>query len=398
VSNIGGWIQTIAIGVFATETTGKAAWTGIVAAVGYLPAVVLGPVGGALADRYDRRKILALLTVVQVLLASALALLALTGHLALEALVGLVFLNGCANALAGPAFSALLTEMVEPEALLSAISLTSGQFNLARMIGPVLAAVALTGGGIKAAFLANAVSYLAVLVALAGTPPSRRTRAREPEGLRQGIAKGLQVAWDDRGIRLALLLVLAMAVLVAPFIGLIPAFAIKGFGRGGGATSLMVTFQGAGALAAAVFANAAAERWGVRSLLARSLSAVGPVAACYWLAPTFPSALVLLAPLGGVYLWTMSALNTTCMGRVGRDLQARMSSLYTVTLSGGYALGLLLQGSLADLFGLRVVPTVAAGMLFAVAVVLWRKRAFGVVESPCAYGGFIRPGARGASG
>jgi MFS family permease len=150
----------------------------------------------------------------------------------------------------------------------------------------------------------------------------------------------------------------------------------------------MVTSQGAGALLAALTASAAALRWGRRSLLARSLLAVSPIAACYWLAPTWPIALVLLAPLGGIYLWTISSLSATCMGRVSRDMQARMSSIYSVLLSGGYAVGLVVQGWLADAVGLRVVPVVAAALLWAISLALWKRHGFAAVEAP---GTFLEP-------
>lgn len=397
VSNVGGWIQTVSIGIYATETTGKAAWTGVMAAMGYLPAVVLGPVGGALADRFDRRRYLALLIGVQVLVASALAVLGLLGRLDVTVLAALVFLSGCLSALGNPAFNALLVAQVESEDLLSAVSLTSGQFNLARMIGPVLATGALALGGLKVAFLANALSFTGVLVALAWTPGQRRAAAAAAEGVWLDIVQGLRVVRQDRGIRLALFLVLMVTLFIAPFIGLIPAYAIKEFGRGTGATSLMVTSQGAGALAGALLANAVGARWGVKNLMRWSLLAVSPLVACYWMAPTWAMATLLLVPVGGVYLWTMSSLSTTCMARVSRGLQARMSSLYGVTTSGGYAVGLFCQGWLADRLGLRVVPAVAAALMLVVVLLLWRRAAYDSVEAPSAFGGVMKPPASGAA-
>jgi predicted MFS family arabinose efflux permease len=122
-----------------------------------------------------------------------------------------------------------------------------------------------------------------------------------------------------------------------------------------------------------------------------ALLLVSPIAACYWLAPTWHLALVLLAPLGGIYLWSVSSLSATCLGRVSRDLQARISSLYSVVLSGGYAAGLVLQGWLADRIGLRVVPVVAAGLLWAISLTLWRRHRFRPVEAPSQFAEPIPP-------
>jgi MFS family permease len=391
VSNLGGWVQSIAIGVYVTEKTGKAGWTGTMAALTYLPMVFLGPVGGALADRLDRRRFIAWLTGVQMLSALGLSVFALQGALPLWAIAALVFSSGCAGALSTPAFNALLSEIVTQEDLLSAVSLTAGQFNLARTLGPMLTALILTAGGITAAFVANAVSYLGVLAALLSMASPPRAPSVHREGLWKGIGTGFRVAREDPGIRLALLLVLAVSVLVAPFIGLMPAYAIKVFHKGPAAASLLAVGQGLGAFVAAFTANAIADRLGVRKLLTRALIALGPIAAAYWLAPTYGVAFAILIVQGGVYLWTLTALSTTCIGRVSRDIQARMISLYSMTLSGGYSLGLVIQGWLGDRVGIRAVPAVAAAVLLALALVLWRRGSFAAVDGPSAFGGFVRP-------
>jgi MFS family permease len=390
ISNLGGWIQSIAIGVYVTEATGKAGWTGTMAALTYAPAVVLGPLGGALADRLDRARFVALLTGVQMLSAAGLAALAIAGTLPLGAIASLVLVSGCANALAVPAFNALLSEIVAPEDLLSAVSLASGQFNLARTVGPMLTALVLTWGGITVAFVVNAVSYVAVLLALRSAPRAPRTRIEVGEGLAKGIARGIAVARQDPGIRLALGSVAAAAVLVAPFIGLMPAYAIKVFGKGAAAASLLAVGQGIGALVAAFTANALARRLGVQALLRRAFLAIGPIAVAYWLAPTYELAFAVLMVQGGVYLWMLTALSTTCIGRVSREVQARMSSLYSMTLSGGYSLGLLIQGWLGDRVGLRAVPVAAAALLFLLALSLHRRGAFAAVDAPSKFGGVLQ--------
>jgi len=389
ISNVGTWVQTIALGVWVTETTGQAGWTGTIAALTYLPAVAVAPLSGALADRWDRRRLIVGLTLVQILCAVGLAALGLSGHLSLGGVAALVLASGCASAAAGPAFNALLSAIVAPADLLSAVSLSAAQFNLARTVGPMLAAVILSVGGVSAAFVANALATVAVIVAVLAAPGLPAGGPAPAASLARGVREGFRVAWTDPGIRFALSAVAAVAVLVAPFIGLIPAVAIKTFGRDATGTSLLATSQGLGALAAAFTANALALRWGVCRLLVRALVALPLVAAAYWLAPRFGLAVAVLTLLGGVYLWCLSALSTICMGRVSRDLQARMNSLYFVALSGGYVLGLVAQGWLSDRLGLRAVPT-AAALLLLVLVLVWRaRRAFAAVDAPGAHGGTL---------
>ena len=204
VSNIGTWMEAIALGVYVTETTGRAEWTGGIAALTFLPAALLSPVGGALADRFDRRRYLAAGTVVQALLAVALVMLAFTGHLTVSAVSVIAFLNGCTSAIINPAFTALLAELVPPEELHSALSLNSAQYNLGRIVGPVLAATVLSAGGASWAFAVNALSFFAVLLALSRVRMPARPPAKQVENLGEGLVRGVTVAWRDEGISLAL--------------------------------------------------------------------------------------------------------------------------------------------------------------------------------------------------
>ncbi len=386
VSNIGTWMETIALGVYVTETTGRAEWTGGIAALTFLPAVVLAPLGGALADRFDRRAYLALGTLVQLLLAGILTALAFTDTLTLPAVSTIALLNGATTTLCGPAFNALLAELVPPEDLQSALSLSSAQFNLGRIIGPVLAAAVLSAGGARWAFFVNALSFLAVLVALAFVKPPPRVAPRVAESLREGIARGLSVARGDGAISMALWSTLVTALLVAPFIGLVPVFAIRVLGQGAAATSLLVTCQGMGAVSAALALGPLADALGRQRVLEGSLLVLGPVAMGYWLSPTLGVAAGFMFVLGAAYFMMMTGAHTVCQSRVPRELQARMSSLFSSVLGVGYALGVWALGALADRQGVRPV-TVGAAVLFLALVLtvrLWRPRGFEATEAAAA--------------
>ena len=168
VSNIGTWMETLAVGVFVTTVTGSAEAMGAIAALTYLPPAILSPLGGALADRMDRRTLLILGNGVQMLLAAVLTLLAFTNRLTVPA-VGLIsLLNGVTSALTNPAFTALTSQVVPAEELHSAVSLNSAQYNLGRILGPMFAALVLAHGGIAWALFANTLSFLAVVVAQIG--------------------------------------------------------------------------------------------------------------------------------------------------------------------------------------------------------------------------------------
>jgi MFS family permease len=381
VSNIGTWMETVAIGVYVTQATGQAAWTGTVAALTYVPTVLLGPFGGALADRFDRRRFLLAVTLFQTLLAAILTLLAATDRLSVAAVATIVLLAGCAFAVAMPAVQAMTPDLVGADDLLGAMSLGAAQFNLGRVVGPALAGLVITAGGLAWAFGLNVVSFGAVLLALAlvRIPPLARSDGERPRVLRT-IADGVSAARRDPGIRTALLLLLATTFLVSPFIGLVPAVAIKVFGRGATGTSALVTAQGVGAVCSALAAGPLAGLLGRRRLLVSALLLVGPAAALYGLAPTFPLAVVAIAMLGFVYLAVLSGTSTVCQLRAPRELRARIASLFMLGVGGGHALGLVIQGWLGDRVGLPVV-TVATGMLLLGIVVAMRLLRPGLLEA-----------------
>ncbi|MBN1208479.1 MAG: MFS transporter [Myxococcaceae bacterium] len=387
VSNIGTWMETLALGVYVTEVTGRAEWTGGVAALSYLPGVLLSPLGGALADRFDRRSYLAVGTVGQMVLAGLLTVLAFTGQLSVPMVAIAAFLNGCISLLMGPAFSAMLAELVPPADLHSALSLSSAQFNLGRVIGPLLATLVLATGGIAWALVINTLSFMAVLVALSRLRQPRRSRVPGTQGLLKDlvadISRGVQVAFKDAGILLVLVSTLVIALLVAPFIGLVPVFAIRVFGQGASATSLLVTCQGVGAVLAAVGVGALVDAFGRKRVLSSVMVLLGPISAAYWLSPNLVMAAVSILLLGGSYMICLTGIHTVCQTRAPRELQARISSLYSMVLNGGYALGVWLQGALADRVGVRFI-TVSASVFYLALVLslrLLRPRSFDATEA-----------------
>ncbi|MBU8898133.1 MFS transporter [Corallococcus sp. H22C18031201] len=360
VSNIGTWMESIALGVHVTQVTGEAAWTGAVASLTYLPSLVLSPLGGVLADRFDRRAFLSVCVGAQALLAALLAALAYTDHLTVPAIAIVSLLNGSLNSIFVPAATGLIAAVVPAEDLHSALSLDSAQFNLGRIVGPALAALVLAAGGITWALLINALSFGAVLLAMTRVRGGALPAATRREPLWRGLADGARLAWEDPGIFLALLAVLGVGLLITPFIGLVPVFALRVLNLGSSATAMLVTAQGTGAVIAAFLASAAARRIGQRRLLEGALVVLGPATALYWLSPTLPMATAALFVLGAVYLLTFSGLKTVCQARAPLALQARISSLFTVFINLGYTVGVAGQAELADRLGVRLVTATAA--------------------------------------
>jgi MFS family permease len=367
VSNIGTWMETVAVGVYVTQTTGQAGWTGTIAALTYVPTVLLGPIAGALADRFDRRRYLLSMVLLQTALAAALAVLAVTNHLSIPLVATIVLLEGAAVASYIPAFQAMIPDLVSGEDLLGAMSLGAAQFNLGRVVGPALAGLVIAASGLAWAFWFNTASFGAVLIGLLliAVPPVQR-RGESVRRVWRTIGEGVAAARRDTGIRTALLMLVATTFLVSPFIGLVPAVAIKVFDEGAAGTSALVTSQGIGAVCAALAAGPLSARFGRRRLLVAALLLVGPLAAAYGLAPTFPLAVAAIGVLGFCYLNVLSGVMTVCQMRAPRDLRARIASLSMLGVGGGHSLGLVIQGWLGDRVGLPLVTAVTAMLLLAI--------------------------------
>jgi MFS family permease len=368
VSNIGSWLQTVAVGILVTELTHQARWTGLVAAAAFVPVGVLSPVGGAIADRVDRKRLLLGTTVGETVAAALLAVLVGTGHATPLGVTALVFAGGCMAALGFPAYQAILPDLVDRDDLLGASSLSMAQFNLGRVVGPALAGAVLVIGSYTWAFALNAVSYGAVVAALFTLRLSPPAPSDEPPGLRARIVAGIRGARAEAGCRTAILTIGVAALLLSPFIALIPAVALKLFGQGEGATSLLIAAQGVGAVAGALTLPSLARRYGRRRVLVVNLLVLPFLLAGYAAAPSVVAAAVALVAVGAGYVGLLSGLGTVVQLRAPAALRARILSLYMVALGTVYPLGAVLQGALGDRLGLRTVTAGAAAIFLAVVV------------------------------
>jgi len=369
VSNIGSWLQTVAVGILVTELTGQARWTGLVAAAAFVPIGVLSPVGGAIADRFDRRRLLLWTTVGEVVSAALLAVLVGTGHATPLAVTALVFAGGCMTALGFPAYQAILPDLVDREDLLGANSLSMAQYNLGRVVGPVLAGAVLVLGSFTWAFALNALSYGAVLVALLVVRVEAPPPSDEPPGLWSRIAAGARGARSEPGCRTAILAIAVTALLLSPFIALIPAVTAKLYDGGEGATSLLIGAQGVGAVGGALSLASLARRYGRRQVLVANLVVLPFLLAAYAAAPTLAVATVVLVAVGAAYVNVLSGLGTVVQLRAPETLRARVLSLYMVALGVLYPLGAVLHGALGDRLGLRAVTAGGAALFLVVMVV-----------------------------
>ena len=374
VSNVGSWMQTVAVGALVTAKTHQSAWTGIVAAAAFLPIGLFSPVGGAMADRVDRRRWFLGTTIGETVFAVLLAVAVATGNDYPWLVSVIVFGGGVMAALGFPAYQAIIPELVPREDLLAAVSLGAAQYNLGRVVGPALAGIALLAGSYSFVFELNAASFAAVIVALLFTRLQARPHMGD-ESLRERIVTGIRGLRVEPGCRLATGLIGLTALLVSPFIALIPAVAINIFHEGARGTSVLVTAQGVGAVAGALALTPLANRFGRRRVLIADLTVVLPgTVVLYAVAPNFAAVTVALVLVGAAYIGVLSGLMTVVQLRAPEALRARILSLYFVALGSVYPVAAVIQGKLGDAVGLRHVTAVAAVLLAIACTALLARR------------------------
>jgi MFS family permease len=371
VSNIGTWMETVALASEITESTGRSVWAAVIAAAGFVPTAFLGPLGGALADRRSRRAVLMITTAFQVAVAVTLAVLFLDGTPSPATVTALVFVNGCAAALGFPAYQAMIPDLVPAEELVAAVGLGSAQFNLGRVIGPALAGVVIALGGVSLALMVNAASFFAVLGVLAVLRLPRRVAPHDGTGVIAAIVSGARVVRAEPALWLGLQMLMVVSFVVGPFIALVAAMATQVHGGDAGTTSLLVTAQGAGAVVTALSLAPVTARLGVRRVVGGSLVAQVPCLVAYGIAPTPWLAAGAVAVLSGVYIAAIISASAIAQQRAPKAFRGRVLSLNMLTLGAMYPVGALLQGWLADAVGLRSV-TVGSAVVLALVLVAVR--------------------------
>jgi MFS family permease len=370
VSNVGTWMETVAVGDLVARDTGEAGWTALVAAAGFLPMGLLGPVGGALADRLDRRRMLLAMTATQMAAAVVLTVLAATGNVTPVVLALVVFVAGCVAGLGFPAYSAMLPDLVPPSQLLAGVSLSQAQWNLGRVVGPALAGVAIGFGSYTAAFAVNALSFGVMLVALRALRLPARTRVVDGASLAKRIRVGAAAAWAEPGVRGAIVAVSILALTASPFIALIPAMARVRFDGDPSLTARFVTAQGVGAVAGALLLPALASRFGRFRMLGASFLLLPAALVLYGASPTTGVATAALVLVGAAYLLAFSGLGTVVQLRAPAELRARVLSIYFLALGTLYPIGAAIQGPIADQVGIGQLTMASGCALLVSATVL----------------------------
>ncbi|MGK4003972.1 MFS transporter [Sorangium sp. So ce1036] len=359
VSLVGTWMQTVAQSWLVYRLTGSSLLLGAVGFATQIPVFLLAPIGGAVADRRSRHRILVCTQSVAMALAFGLAALTMTGRIEVAHILGFSVLLGVVNAFDIPTRQAFVVEMVGREDLPNAIALNSSMFNGARILGPAAAGILVGEIGEAWCFLANGVSFVAVIASLL----AMRVPPRPAVGVRASAileaVEGFRFVARTRAIRAILLLLGVVSVTAMPYAVLMPVFAEEILGGGPRSLGLLMGASGVGALLGALALAVRRRLRGLGRWVATACAGFGLALSLFALSRTFWLSALLLVPVGFSMMVQMAGSNTLVQAMVPDALRGRVMAVYAMMFMGMAPLGALLAGWLADRIG--APATVASG-------------------------------------
>jgi MFS family permease len=371
LSSLGTWTQDVALAWLIHTEFPNPLYLGLRAFAAEAPLLAFMLVGGAIADRVDRRRILLTSQVLQMSFAAALLALYAAGRLGIAPILLFAFLTGLAQSQSAPTYQAVITSLVPPRHIPNAVALNSLQFNLSRAIGPAIAGLLLLRGGTGACLAANAVSFLAVIVALWRIEiPSPK---QGTESLASSLRAGLRHVVHSPVLTTVTLLALAASFLAFPLITYLPVIASEQLRTGSAGYSLLLSSFGVGAILGAVATAQRGHAPGRGKLMLAFWMAYGVciVGAVSCGRPRLAMALLFAA--GFCSVSAFSTLNSLVQEHAPHELRGRVLSIYGLCFRGGMPLGSLVAGLLAVPLGAaRVIGGFAAALALLAAVLRLR--------------------------
>ncbi|MCA1564453.1 MAG: MFS transporter [Acidobacteria bacterium] len=359
ISLTGTWMQIVAQSWLVYRLTGSAATLGLVAFAGQMPGFLLAPLGGAAADTFSRHRILITTQALAMLLAFALAVLTLTGTVAVWHVYVLAALLGVVNAFDIPSRQAFVADLVGREDLVNAIALNSSMINGARLVGPAIAGLLVATIGEGWCFFVNGLSYIAVIAGLSRMRVARQVMAAERRSPIRRIVEGFSFVGRTGPIRALIILLGLVSLFGMPYTMLMPVFADRILHVGAGGLGMLLGAAGVGALGAALLLVARRGVRGMGRLVAFSSAGFGASLVLFSQLQDFRLAVVVLVVVGFSMIIQIASSNTLVQAMSPDALRGRVMAVYSMMFLGMAPLGALLAGWLAERVG--AANTVALG-------------------------------------
>ena len=374
-STIGTWMQKYAQGLLVYDLTQSKFYLGLDDFLSQLPILLFMLIGGVIADRHDRRRLLTASQYIQAFSAFALAVLVWTGNIHVAFIFALSFISGCGQAFGGPAYQAMIPSLVPKRDLSNAIALNSTQFNLSRVLGPGAGAAVLATIGTAWCFAVNGLSFFFVVLALAALKVPAHVPSIRRTSISAELQDGLRYVRDSRLMMTLTILVTVSTFLAMPILTMLPAFAAEVL-TGNDTTastrlSLLMASQGVGAIIGALVVGVVGETRHLGRVLLAVQIGLGLLIAGFALSTSLPLSLVLLF-FGGIFFMALFSISFSLLQMtVPDDLRGRVVSIYMVALRGGGPIGGLVAGALADHYSASSVMAVNGVLLAVIAASLF---------------------------
>jgi MFS family permease len=365
ISNAASWMQLVAVPALLYDLTGQATWLGLSSMATLVPAVLLTPWAGVLADRLPRRGILLVTQTVMMIAAFGLWMMYLADVLTPWRIVGMGLVTGTATGFQTSAWQSFIPSLVPPEDMLDAVRLNSVQFTVARFVGPALAGAVLAAFGTGAAIFLNAATFPLVIVVLAVVPVRVGSQPDRHERVVRALVEGIRYVWGHAPVRLAVVLAFVSSAGGQSLQYVASAIAAQVYDRPSTANAGLLTALGLGALVASVAATVIGGRVARSRQVSVALVLYTASAALLALSTRYEVGLIAYFVGGLAHLTMAVALNTLVQAEVPDAMRGRAVSSYLLGILAGIPLGSLVIGRLGDAIGLRPV-LLADALLFAV--------------------------------
>jgi MFS family permease len=351
VSVSGTWMQQVAAAWLVLNLTHNGFFLGIDTALAFGPMLLFGAIGGTVADRYDKRRVLIGTQIAFSLLAFTLWAIVAMDVVQLWMVFTLSFLQGCVTSIDNPTRQSFFAEMVRDDDLPNAVSLNSAVMTGTRIIGPAMAGALIAGVGMAWCFLLNAISYLAVIAGLIAMRPSELRPNRAPRE-RGAIRQGIRYVWQTDALRRPLLLMSVLYLFAFNYYVLMPLFAERTFGGDAGTLGLLLSMMGVGSLTGALVM--ATRTNPTERRLSLSAAVVGIVTILAALSPTLHVAVFAMVPLGMATIVFFITANSTLQLTAKPQMRGRVMALYGIVFLGSTPIGGPIAGWVGEHLGPRV--------------------------------------------
>ena len=344
-SSIGTWMQAVAQNWLVLEITNSPFLLGLDSFLGQIPIFLFSLIGGVVADRADRRKLLVGSQLVQMSCAFLLASLFALSTVKVWYILSLSFVVGLAQAFGGPAYQALIPTLVAPKDLANAIALNSIQFNLARVIGPMLGGIALTSMGAAWCFTFNGISFVAVIISLL-LLPVRPLAAKTGASVLTSIKEGLNFIDRQEGMSPLIAIAFLMTMLGVPIMVFLPVVVRDVFHMGARIFTLMLCISGGGAVVGALTVAAFGHIQHKGRVALFTLISLGVLMCAFGLSRSLPLSCFLLFVSSAALVAVFAMISSLVQLIAPDEMRGRVMSVYNVAFRGGMPIGSLISGQL----------------------------------------------------